>query len=832
MKYARPLLIGTLAFAITSILIALALATSTLWVVPSTAVSAIPMPTVWGSTYVASLGTAAGTPTPADTGTPLPTDEPTADTPTPIPFIAPPTPPTVSSAAFQQGMMLRTNGDYAHAADSFRAALKDKPDAALARQAHFRLGEALWLSGDDAGASKELSAVIAADDTDNLAARAHYFLAQVMQNQKNYSEALAHLRAYRKQTKTLQGEIDGAIGDLLLLQGNGAAALAQYNTALQDSTLTPAQRVDLLDKLSDAYRTLGQPAQAAARLGEAFNLAPDAATAAHLEYKWGLALDAAGQHSAAVGHWQHTVNTYPDQGDAYNALVTLVDANEPVDDFQRGLVDYNHGAYDVAILAFNRFIQANPEQNATALYYLGRAYLQTNAYAPAVRNLDTLLQSYPNDRHAADAAYYKAQAITGSGDTAGGVAAYNQFAASYPNDARADDAMYQAARNLDAGGRSSEAQAQYRKFVSAYPNSPYAPTALFDIGLDDYLANNTASAEAAWRTLATSYPDTTGADQANFWLGKLAQARGDKQTAQTLFQAAAKPPRSYFSYRALDVIAPFNEKPAYTVSAYRMGAQPNEIAEFEKWLASWTGGAPVSSQLTPAVLADFYFRRGSELAQLDQAGEAHVDFEKVNARFKTDPRSLYALAIYYQQNNYFDLSISTAQQILALAGAANKTPRYLRELIYPTYYADLVVPYAQQYGFDPALFFALMRQESTFNPRAISWVGATGLTQVMPATGAGIARDLGVQRFQTDDLSRPYTSVRFGTYFFGQLARMFDGNIFYTLAGYNGGPGNAKRWQRPDVDVAVELIPLSQSAVYVRTVYLQYNQYLEIYRGR
>ncbi len=153
-------------------------------------------------------------------------------------------------------------------------------------------------------------------------------------------------------------------------------------------------------------------------------------------------------------------------------------------------------------------------------------------------------------------------------------------------------------------------------------------------------------------------------------------------------------------------------------------------------------------------------------------------------------------------------------------------------MIYPTYYADLIVPYAQRNGFDPAVFFGLVRQESTYNPLAKSWVGAAGLTQVMPATGTGIARDLGVKNYKQSDLNKPYVSIRFGTYYLGQLFKYFDGNALYSLAGYNAGPGNAKKWMRPDVDVAVEIIHLSESYLYVRTVYAQSNQYLEIYRGR
>ena len=91
-----------------------------------------------------------------------------------------------------------------------------------------------------------------------------------------------------------------------------------------------------------------------------------------------------------------------------------------------------------------------------------------------------------------------------------------------------------------------------------------------------------------------------------------------------------------------------------------MNSQPTDQTKFEQWLASWSAGGTVSSELGAAVLNDFHFRRGSELAQLDQAAAARIEFRTVNARFKSDARNLYALARYYQDNNYFDLSVEAA----------------------------------------------------------------------------------------------------------------------------------------------------------------------------
>jgi soluble lytic murein transglycosylase len=748
--------------------------------------------------------------------------------------LPPPTPPFVSNEAFQQGMTLRRNGDYAHAADSFRAVLNGNPNPELARQAQFHLGESLALAHDNANATAALTTLINANGDDELARRARYFLADLYTTAHSYSQAIEQLRAYRAQTYALMGEIDSQIADVMLAAGDNVSAIAQYGVALQDQTLTASQRVDILKKLADVYSKSGQPTLAAARLGEAFNLATTNASRADVEYRWGLALDAAQQHSAALTHWRHALAAYVETDGAFNSLLQMVNAGESVDDYQRGVADYYHGSYDLAIAALNRYIKANPNHTAEPHYFVALSYQKNGSSANAIKVFDEIIQTHPKDKRVPDAWYNKAAAQSRLGDAGAAAATYTQFAALYPSDSRAADALWTAARLLDTAGRSDEALAQYQQLAAKYPASSYAPKALVNVGLDYYLAHDNASAQARWNLVAKTFPNSTEADRARYWLAKLAQARGDNSAAMQLFRQVAQPPRSYYSWRALDVLEPDDAPISYDVAAYSMTPQPEEVKGFEVWLAGWNPGGDVSSELSAAILGDFHFRRGVELSGLDRFNEAHAEFSQVLDRFNANPRALYSLARYLQDNNYYDLSVIAARGIQKLSPAHSDEdlPRYLRQFIYPTYFADLIVPYAQRNGFDPMLFFALVRQESTFDPLSTSWVGASGLTQVMPQTGLGIAKDLGVTNYSQPDLYKPTVSIRFGTHFFGQLVKYFNGNIFYALAGYNAGPGNAKKWQRPDVDVGLEIIHLPESYLYVRTIYSQYNQYLEIYRNR
>jgi len=104
----------------------------------------------------------------------------------------------------------------------------------------------------------------------------------------------------------------------------------------------------------------------------------------------------------------------------------------------------------------------------------------------------------------------------------------------------------------------------------------------------------------------------------------------------------------------------------------------------------------------------------------------------------------------------YDQVIAAAERLLRLAReAGQEAPPELWKLAYPSYYADIVWNVCAGTRVPPLLFLALIRQESRFNPDAVSWAGATGLTQVMPSTGEWIAEQVGPQPFRRELLTRP-----------------------------------------------------------------------------
>jgi soluble lytic murein transglycosylase len=154
----------------------------------------------------------------------------------------------------------------------------------------------------------------------------------------------------------------------------------------------------------------------------------------------------------------------------------------------------------------------------------------------------------------------------------------------------------------------------------------------------------------------------------------------------------------------------------------------------------------------------------------------------------------------------------------------------LWSVAYPTAYLPVIRTYAG--SVDPFLAAAIIREESQYDIRALSRVGAVGLMQVMPATAQVMAKKNGSGTVGREDLFDHETNIRFGVAYLGQLLEQFSGNVTQVVASYNAGPQAVSAWMTKyagkDPDEFVEMIPYLETRQYVKRVLRSYREYLRL----
>ena len=219
------------------------------------------------------------------------------------------------------------------------------------------------------------------------------------------------------------------------------------------------------------------------------------------------------------------------------------------------------------------------------------------------------------------------------------------------------------------------------------------------------------------------------------------------------------------------------------------------------------------------------FLAATELLSLGLHEFSSGEIDLLARGHKADKAALASLAgLFYEAKDFY-----RAFRIYRTHLLNSADERHI-QLGYPMRLVETVREKAVEGSADPFLVAAVMREESHFNPGAVSPVGALGLMQIMPSTGSQIAKDIG-EGFTKGRLLEPETSMRYGGWYLGQLLRRFDGDVVLAVAGYNAGPNAAARWAASlpvETDEFVESIPYEETRGYVKRVLSSYAQFLRL----
>lgn len=156
--------------------------------------------------------------------------------------------------------------------------------------------------------------------------------------------------------------------------------------------------------------------------------------------------------------------------------------------------------------------------------------------------------------------------------------------------------------------------------------------------------------------------------------------------------------------------------------------------------------------------------------------------------------------------------------------------------VYMWEYQQDIVTYSQKNKVDPFLIAAIIKNESNFNHKAVSKVGAVGLMQIMPDTGRWIAEQMGLESYKDTDLYQTRTNIRMGCWYLGELDHEFKHNLALVMIAYNAGRGQTHAWMEEygwdDNFNDLKAIPFPDTREYVAKVLQDRDKYYLLYRDR
>jgi soluble lytic murein transglycosylase len=730
-------------------------------------------------------------------------------------------------------------GDFDLAREQYRAAFNDTTDDAIKAAALWGIGRTELADGQYQEALNSFTNLINTYPDSTYSARAPFLMGRAYEGLEQFQQAADSYQTYSTRVPgVLDGYVQAYRGDALYEAGDYTGAQNAYNTALSAARLDDG--LDLQIKIAEARAAFGDYAGALTLYDQILASSSNDYIKAQMAYYAGNAHLELGQVPGAHTRYLHAVENYPLSYYAYLSLVALVDAGVEVDDLDRGLADYYANQYDVALIAFDRYIEANPINDGTPHYYRALTLRDLQRTQEAIEEFDYFITNMPEHPRVVEAWQEKGFLEWASlNDYEAGIQTFLGFVAAYPASSEAPEFLMNAARVTERAGRLEEAATTWERIADEYSASEQVSDALFLAGVARFRLGDYAGALSTFQRglLLSTQPEDKA--RAQLWIGKTQGHLGDGASAQESWQQGqAADPAGYYSLRARDLLmgrAPFETPPSTNLNP----DLAQERRDAEAWLRVTFGLPPETDLNGPGALAqDPRFVRGTELWELGMYDEARAEFESLRESVSTDAVSSFRLANHLLDIGLYRSAIFAAREVLTLAGlesqAASVTaPAYFNHLRYGLYYHDLIIAEAQRYGIDPLFMFSLIRQESLFEGFVSSTAGAHGLMQIIPDTGQQIASELGWPPvYESTDLYRPIVSVRFGSYYLSRNRELLDGNWYAALAAYNAGPGNAIAWRDlagDDSDLLLEVIRFEETRNYIRFIYEIFSTYRTLY---
>ncbi len=596
---------------------------------------------------------------------------------------------------------------------------------------------------------------------------------------------------------TTLADFDKQYPDSLLLRDAhvlyGTALLAENHaqhaiTVLEKDRQPP--RADLELALGRAYAAVGQPVKAAQILRNLYITMPLSAESTQADVELKKLASTAQLPPLGINGRRARADLlakgkrYSDAADEYRDLISVASPSDRPDiQLALAIALHKSGQDKEAKKILEALDSSAPDINTQRLYNLGEIARGSGDEDGFVRYLGELRQSAPTS-------LWLQQALLSAGnfyllkpDYDKAIDAYRELQQRFPNAGRASYAHWKVAWLSLRQGRNAEAKAGFEQQIALYPTSAEIPAALYWRARLAEEDKDIALAGAYYQKLSERFR--------NFYYGELARLR--------LREIPSDGDPAH--YALLDRVPGIDAGTNITTTE-----PPTDNLRYQKAQVLENGGLLDFAvlELQAAVTED----QGNWLAA--ETAKLYEDAGRYDGAIRVFKRAV---------PNYFAVDLPTL-------------PRPYWEALFPKpYWLDLK-KFSSQNALDPYLVASLIRQESEFNPGAVSRANALGLMQLLPKVGSAVAKQEKLRHFSSDQLFTPEVNLQLGTRYFREMVDKF-GAFEYALAAYNAGTNRVDDWlgqgKYRDPQEFVESIPFTETREYVQAILRNANVYRQLY---
>lgn len=475
---------------------------------------------------------------------------------------------------------------------------------------------------------------------------------------------------------------------------------------------------------------------------------------------------------------------YPDAAEAYRDLLgEATPVDKPSIQLSLAEVLRHAGQNREAKQVLDSLSVTSPEIAARKLFEIGEMQRAANDDDGFLKTLADLRQSAPTSPWLDEALFDAANIYLLRRDYDKAIDCWRELEQRFPSSPRAHYAHWKVAWLSLRQGRMPDAKTGFEQQIALYPDSNEVCAAIYWRARLAEEDGDTAMASAYYQKISERFR--------NYYYGPLARERQNK------LSAGADPPH----YAILDQVPPINSVPAVT-----NGTVPDDNLRVEKARLLENGG-----------LIDFAVRELKGAAE-EQKGDW---LAAETARM-------------YEDAGRYDIAVETLKRAIPnyFAIDLSSMPREYWEGLFPRPYWNDLKRFSSANALDPYMVASLIRQESEFNPNAISNKNALGLMQLLPRVGKGVAKQEKLKHFSAPQLFTPAVNLQLGTRYFREMVDQFGG-FEYALAAYNAGDDRVRDWQGAgkyrDIQEFVESIPFTQTREYVQAIMRNANVYRQLY---